>query len=184
MNKGQVVSILVAIIAVSICLNAALYYQNYSVNQQKSDFTAYYREFGNVSVQSISYNFSPPVSMYRALKIALENGGWNTTSLENMTVSISLEYCKFWNDSSIIKNPYDNTTSGPGSGFEDLYTVTHPVNGYSAVTVINNATYTTTYRYIWYIVVKQNSGIMSIPPPGLYFVDAATAEIIPTGPLY
>jgi len=25
---------------------------------------------------------------------------------------------------------------------------------------------------------------MSIPPPGLYFVDAATAEIIPTGPLY
>jgi hypothetical protein len=174
MDKGQLVSILAAVIAVSICLNVALYYQNYSVSQQKDDFTAYYNEFGNVSLQSISYNFSPPVSMYRALKIALENGGWNTTSLENMTVSVSLDYYEFTTE---------NTTLGPSSGSEYLYSVTQPVNNYSAVTV-SNTTNSTTYRYIWNIVVKQNSGIWSIPPPGLYWVDAATAEIIPTGPLF
>ena len=183
MDKGQLVSILAAVIAVSICLNVVLYYQNYSINRQKNDFTAYYNEFGNVSLQSISYNFSPPVSMYRALKIALENGGWNSTSLENMTVKVSLGYFEFWNDSIIIKNPYDNTTSGPGQGSEFLYSVTHPVNDYSAVTA-KNATYTMTYRYIWTIMVEPSSGGFSIPPPGLYWVDAATAEIIPTGPLF
>jgi len=183
MDKGQLVSILAAVIAVSICLNVALYYQNYSVNQQKDDFNAFYHEFGNVSIQSISYNFSPPVSMYRALKIALENGGWNTTSLENMTVKVSLGYYEFWNSSITIKSPYDNTTSGPSQGFGFLYSVTHPVDDYSAITV-KNATYITTYKYIWTITVEPSSGGFFIPPPGLYWVDAATAEICPTGPLY
>lgn len=183
MDKRICVIVLVAALVVSVFLNVALYYQNYSGNQQKDDFNAYYSEFGNVSVQSISYNFSPPVSMYRALKIALENGGWNTTSLENMTVSVSLDYFKFWNDSSIIKNPYDNTTMGPSWGSELLYSITQPVGDYSAVTV-SNSTNSTTYRYIWDIVVKQNSGVIGLPPPGLYWVDAATAEIVPTGPLF
>jgi hypothetical protein len=120
--------------------------------------------------------------MYHALKAALDSGGWNTASLENMTVSISLEYRDFWNNSIITKNPYDNTTAGPAHGTEFLHSVTQPVKDYSAAT-INNATYTTTYRYIWDIVVKQNAGV-TIPPPRLYWVDAATAEIIPTGPLF
>jgi len=174
MDKGRLVSILAAVIAVLICLNVILYYQNYTINQQKNDFVAYYNEFGNVSIQSISYNFSPPVSMYRALKIALENGGWNTTSLENMTVKVSLDYYEFTTE---------NTTLGPSSGFEFLYSVTHPVNDYSAVTV-KNATSTTTYRYIWTVIVDPSSGVSGIPPPGLYWVDAATAEIVPTGPLF
>ena len=174
MDKGHLVSILVAILAVSVFLNVILYYQNQSVNQQKDDFTAYSNEFGNVTVQSISYNFSPPVSMYRALKIALENGGWNTTSLENMIVKVSLYYYEFWSK---------NTTLGPSSGSGFVYLVTQPVNDYSAVTV-NNATSSTTYRYIWGVIVEPNSGGFVMPPPGDYLVDAATAEIIPTGPLY
>ena len=183
MGKGLLVSILAGGVVVSIFLKVVLYYQNYTINQQKNDFTAYYNEFGNVSLQSISYNFSPPVSMYRALKIALENGGWNTTSLENMTVKVSLGYYEFWNDSTLVKSPYDNTTLGPGQGTQLLNQVTHSVNDYSAVTV-KNATYTTTYRYIWTITVEPSSGGFFIPPPGLYFVDAATAKIVPTGPLY
>jgi hypothetical protein len=183
MDKGKLVGVLAAVLAVSICLNVVLYSQDRSVSQQQKDFAAYYSEFGNVSLQSVSYNFSPPVSMYRALKIALYSGGWNATSLENMTVSVSLEYCKFWSDSSIIKSPYDNTTLGPSSGSGALYPVTQPAEDYSAVTV-KNATYSATYRYLWDIVVKQNSGVLSIPPPGLYWIDTASAEIIPTGPLY
>jgi type II secretory pathway pseudopilin PulG len=182
MGKSLVVIVLISVLAVSLFLNVALYYQNYSVTREKEDFTAYYNEFGNVSLQSISYNFSPPVSMYHALKIALDSDGWNTASLENKIVSASLEYREFYNDSIIIKNPYDNTTAGPGKGAMLLHSVTQPVKDYSAVTV-QNATYTTTYRYIWDIVVKQNAGV-TIPPPGLYWVDAATAEIIPTGPLF
>ncbi|MGA2523796.1 MAG: hypothetical protein ABSF65_06545 [Candidatus Bathyarchaeia archaeon] len=183
MNRRIIVIVLISVLAVSLLLNVVLYYQSHISTREKEDFTSYYNEFGNVSLQSISYNFSPPVSMYRALKIALDSDGWNSTSLENMTVSVSLDYCQFWNDSLIIKSPYDNTTVGPGQGFEFLHSVTQPAKNYSAVTV-NNATYTVTYRYIWSIAVKQASGVMSIPPPGLCWIDAATAEIIPTGPLF
>jgi hypothetical protein len=182
MNKSILVIVLVSVLAISLFLNIALYNQNYNATQEKKDFNAYYQEFGNVSLQSISYNFSPPISMYRAIKIALDSDSWNSTSLENLTVTVSLEYRKFWNDSTITKNPYDNTTSGPSQGFEFLHSVTQPVKDYSAVTV-QNATNSTTYRYRWDIVVKQNEGV-TIPPPGLYWVDAATAEIIPTGHLF
>jgi hypothetical protein len=55
--------------------------------------------------------------------------------------------------------------------------VTQPAIDYSPVQVND-----TTYRYIWDIVVQGNAGVLSIPPP-LYWVDAATGEIVPTGPL-
>jgi archaellum component FlaG (FlaF/FlaG flagellin family) len=171
MDKRILIIGLAAALVVSVFLNVALYYQNQSVNQQKADFTAYYSKFGNVPLQSISYNFSPPVSMYRALTIALENDGWDTTSLENMTVNVSLDYRKFYSY---------NTTLGSHNGSELLYSVTQPVNDYSPVTV-NNTTNSTTYRYIWAIVVTENLGVIQIPPPGLYWIDAATAEIIPQG---
>src|SRR5208283_4461186 len=109
----------------SVLLGVFLYYENFGVSQQ----SAFYEEFGHVSVQSINYNFSPPVSMYSALKIALLSGGWNSTSLEkNRTVSVSLNYFEFWSNSS----------------FEILNPVAHSVNNYSPITVND-----TTFRYIW-----------------------------------
>ncbi|MGB8779607.1 MAG: hypothetical protein WCD81_03040 [Candidatus Bathyarchaeia archaeon] len=128
-----------------------------------TNFSSYYDEFGNVSVVSRSYNFSPPVSMYNAIKIALESDRWNASSLSNMTVCASLEYWEFWGNSS-------------SSGSELLHYVTQPANDYSPVQVNN-----TTYRYIWDIVVEPSVGARSIPPPGLYWVDAATGEIVPHG---
>jgi hypothetical protein len=103
--------------------------------------------------------------MYHALKIALESGGWNATSLENMTVTVSLNYMEF-------------TNSSTSSGFQTLYEVTQPAQSYSDVQVNS----TTTYRYIWGIEVNENRHI-TIPPYGLYYVDAQTGDIIPTGPL-
>jgi hypothetical protein len=129
------------------------------------DFSLYYDEFGNVSVEGRSYNFSPPVSMYRALRIALESDVWNASSLSNMTVHASLEYWEFWGNSS-----------SSGSGL--LHYVTQPAKDYSSVQVND-----TTYRHVWDIVVNSNAGGFSIPPPGLYWVDAATGEIVPHGPL-
>lgn len=129
------------------------------------DFSLYYDEFGTVFVESRSYNFSPPVSMYRALRIGLESDGWTASSLSNMTVRAFLEYREFWSNSS-------------GSGSELLHYVTQPAKNYSAVQIND-----TTYRYIWDIVVNSNTSVLSIPPPGLYWVNAATGEIVPHGPL-
>ncbi len=178
MNKSLCVIVLVVALVVSVFVNVALYFQNYNDNQLKDDFDAYYNEFANVTVKSISYNFSPPVSMYKALKIALEHGGWNTTSLENMTVSVSLNYRVFVvNDT--MENPSGVTTLIPGSGSHLLHSITQPVDDYSAVTVGNSTSYKT-YRYIWSVLVTEKSGGISLPPPGYYWIDAATAEIIPT----
>ncbi|HER54469.1 MAG TPA: hypothetical protein ENO13_01045 [Candidatus Bathyarchaeota archaeon] len=181
MNKNICVIVLVVALVVSVFVNVALYFQDCSENQLKDDFDAYYCEFGNVSVQSISYNFSPPVSMYQALKIALEHGGWTTASLENMTVCVSLNYRQFWSNSTITA-PEGFTTMFPFSGSCLLYSVTQPVDDYSTVTV-GNSTSNTTYRYIWDVLVTDKSGAVGIPPPGLYWIDAATAEIIPRGPI-
>jgi cell division protein FtsB len=137
------------------------------VNELLKDFSLYNNEFGNVSVVSPSHIFSPPVSIYRALRIALESDGWTASSLSNMTVSASLEYREFWS----------NDSSG-GSGSVFLHDVTQPARDYSPVQVNG-----TTYRYVWDIVVEESVGVRSIPPPGLYWVDAATGEIVPHGPL-
>ncbi|MBN2260685.1 MAG: hypothetical protein JW702_09070 [Clostridiales bacterium] len=177
MNKSLCIIVLVVALVVSVFVNVALYFQNCSDNRLKDDFDAYYNEFANVTVESISYNFSPPVSMYRALKIALEHGVWNTTSLENMTVGVYLDYRQFWSNSTVNSSSF--TTMFPGSGSHLVSSITQPVDDYSAVTV-GNSTSNMTYRYIWSIVVKPKSGGVCLPPPGLYWIDAATAEIIPT----
>jgi hypothetical protein len=134
------------------------------VGQLLNDFSLYNNEFGSASLVVPSLNFSPPVSMYYALRIALESDGWNESSLSNMRVFVSLEYMEFWSNSS-------------SSGSLALHDMTQPAKDYTPVQVNS-----TTYRYIWDIVVESNVGL-EIPPPGLYWVDAATGEIVPHGPL-
>lgn len=156
-NKKLIVIILITILAVS-AIFSILVYLNFGVSQQTVDYNTFKHEFGNVPVESGNYTFSPPVSMYHALRIALEKGGWNTTSLENMTISAYLDYFEFFTNSS----------------FQFLSTVGRSETNYSPV-IVND----TTYRHIWDISINPISG-PEFPPPGLYFVDAATAEIIPT----
>jgi hypothetical protein len=133
-----------------------------------TDFILYYEEFGNASLLSPSYTFIPPISMYRALIIALKSGGWTPTSLSGMTVRASLEYWEFWSNSS-------------SSGSELLHYVTQPANDYLPVQINR-----TTYRYIWDIVIDNNAYLDTLhtPPLGLYWIDAATGELIPHPPLY
>ena len=139
----------------------------FTTPQQSNDpySTHYYAEFNKTPTPAYNYNFSPPISMYHALLIALESGGWNATSLSDMTVRVSLEYMEFTNSSWL-------------TGSLVLHDVTQPAKDYSPVQVDS-----TTYRYIWDIVVENNVGLQ-MPPPGLYYVDVATGEIVPTGPLY
>ncbi len=124
----------------------------------KNDFTSYFNVSNPPRLENFSYSFSPPVSMNRAVQIAFESGGWNETSLKNRTILVFLAYCAFVNSSSV-------------SGFELIRVVTEPTQDYSPVQIGD-----TTYRYLWTIIISQPGPIQSIPPPGYYYVDAATVN--------
>lgn len=121
-----------------------------------SYFTAYYNEFDKTPTLTYTYSFSPPVSMYRALLIALISGGWNAISLKDTIISVELDYCAFIN-------------SLKSTGFDLLYPVTHSVVDWSPQQIND----TTTYRYVWTITVSAR----------LYYVDVATAELVGTASL-
>jgi len=115
-------------------------------------------EFGNVSFQSPNYNFSPPVSMYRALRIALKSDGWNASSLSDRIVEARMEYVEF----------YSTPSQG---GVETLHEVTQPVKDYSPVQVNH-----TTYRYVWDVCIVGAPDVKTITL--CYLVDAATGEMV------
>ena len=118
-------------------------------------YNLYFDEFGNVSFRNPNYNFSPPVSMYHALLIALSDG-WNASSLSDRTVIASLQYANF-----------------SQSGWEVLHEVTQPVEDYSPVQVND-----TTYRYVWdlsFVFLVRRGSFR------YYFIDAATAEMVTHG---
>jgi hypothetical protein len=158
-------------------------YQSHLQNEASLQ-SAFQDLFGSTPFVSVNYSFSPPIPMYLASIIALESGGWNKTNLANMTVHVSLNYDAFWVNST---GPGEyNATSGnetihfssqvsPSWGFARIREVTEAANDYYPK-MVNG----TTYRYIWSVAVSQN-GYNGIPPPGLYFVDAATAELVPAG---
>ena len=103
--------------------------------------------------------------MYRALRVALESDGWNKTSVEGMKIQVSLDYVRF-------------TDSQVSTGFEVLQdTLTEPSGNFSAVKIGDN-----TYRYVWSISVS--NATVNMRPYAYYYVDAASAEIVPHGPIY
>jgi len=61
-------------------------------NMHSTDYSAaYYEEFNRAPTVSYNHSFSPPVSMYQALLIALETGGWTAATLQNMTIEVQLD---------------------------------------------------------------------------------------------
>lgn len=103
---------------------------------------------------------SPPISKPEAIHLALEYGRWNETTLKDMVVGATLYYMKFWR-----------------KGLEGLYEVAEPVSDYSPVRIDD-----VTYRYVWVVSTRRVGPVQSAPPPGyaLYYVDAATGEVIPS----
>jgi len=192
MKFSAIVIVLMAIFVISISLNILLYVQNQNILQAHNQLlTAYNQLLTAYNQLNQSYSemnktadelaikvyvlkeavvitpdpsFSPPVSMYKAIKITLDNHGWNVTTLKGMVVGAYLDYVHFW-----------NKTDSWGS--EVLKEITEPVADYSP---LQNET--GTYRYIWQVVVCRPD-ILGIPPPDLCFIDASSGEIIPTGPL-
>jgi hypothetical protein len=104
---------------------------------------------------------SPPVSKLQAIDIAMEHGGWNSSNLRGKVVPAGLWYMRFWaEDVSVVV-------------VEVPFEVEEPVSDYSPVVEGD-----VTYRYVWHVVVEKAGPIKGIPPPGLYYVDAATGEIV------
>jgi hypothetical protein len=140
--------------------------------QPKDYSTAYYNEFDKTPTTSYNYSFSPPVSMYQALLIALQSGGWTASSLTNMTIHVELDYCAFGVNCSLFEQIYP-VTSPPANWFPQQVNNAKLPNGV-------DGSYNVTYRYVWTIIVEYSTPTFSIPPAGYYYVDAATAELVPS----
>ncbi len=167
MNKIRYIVIALAImLACSVASNVYFFTQIQSGSPSAAD-AGFINEFGNVLIVSPNYSFSPPITMYHALKIALESDSWNATSLEKMVVTVSLQYMEFYNSSS------------SGIGSQTIYEVTSLPASFSDLQMNS----TTTYRYVWEIQVS-GTQFFSIPPPGFYLVDAQTGAILPHDPLF
>lgn len=155
--------------------------------ENNSPKAKYHRLFGSTLIVGWNYSFSPPISMYQAVNIALQSDEWKASSLENMTVHVSLDYYIFYTNVTALYQlaSKDNLTltgyPNPDlsmTGSELIHEVTAPVDNYQPQ-FFNGVT----GRYIWTIAVQHTSGGISIPPPGYYLVDARTGELVPTGPL-
>jgi hypothetical protein len=167
-NMGKKATVLVTACVMIVVVIFFEFFVFRTLVQQTKDpyFTAYYDEFNKTPTPAYDYSFSPPVSMYHALLIALESGGWNETSLKNRTIRVELDYYAFVNDPSnnatLTEDGHSNTTTVTVS--TQLYRVTQSVVDWSPQQIND----TTTYRYVWKITVLAK----------VYGVDAATAELV------
>jgi len=190
-EKGALKIALILSLSISLIVNAVVLWEDHELRLSREELDRDYRDLQasfvelqassnklNRTIQEMKIKYSdleesflglfddsfcPPVSKLQAILISLEHGGWNSSNLGGMTVTASLEYMRFW------------ATEG-GSGGEVLHEVREPLSDYSPV-VKSDAT----YRYVWYVIVRRAGPGRSIPPLGLYIVDAATGEIVPWG---
>jgi hypothetical protein len=187
-RKFKIPALACVLIAVVIAASMFAYFSfGISASANALPEGTYHRLFGSTPLVGGNYSFSPPISKYKALDIALESDGWNQRSLENMTVYASLNYDVFYTSVTSlyqIANLENLTLSGHPNpdlnitGSEFLHEVTAPANDYKPQ-IYNGVS----LRYIWTITVEKDSG-MTMPPSGYYQIDAANGELIPTGPLY
>ena len=156
---------------ISLALNVNMAWQLMKSQELYRDLSRDYDELRQ-SYDQLNETYSPskpPVSKSEAIGIALEYGGWNETTLEGMKVSAGLNYVMF-HDSSYW-----------GFGFMPLHDVTGYVSDYSPKEHISSRNHYAydciTHRYVWIVVVREAGDVLSIPPPGQYYVDAATGEV-------
>jgi DNA-binding HxlR family transcriptional regulator len=131
--------------------------------------SAYYSEFGVIPTTNVNSSFSPPISMYRALQLGLQEGGWNKTSLSVMTVSANLmHYYARVND----LGAYNSGDWVRGALPESLYSLTVPPSDYSSVYSVG-----VLHSYVWQIIVDDAAAVQ-MQPPQEALIDAATGRIL------
>jgi len=162
MNSWTTLSIILGLLFIgSISLDYSLYVNNEYVPLNLGTYVP--------TVNNVDVSPHPPITENTAVKLALNYGGWNENSLRGMNIFAYFEYMKF-------------QYSANGWGYEMLgsYSSGQVTNNGVNVTDYNSVQNgTTTFRYVWAVIVQYNGPVTSIPPPGYYFVDAVTGEIIP-----
>jgi hypothetical protein len=165
---------LICCVVISLIVNVVVLMDNQRLRRSYDELYRSYDELDQTYLSTVTpTKISPPISKLEAIYIALEYGGWNETMLKGMEITATLYYMKF--DPGYIE--YRGAERICHGGVEALYQVTEPVSDYSPVRVemwYGNVT----YRYMWEVVVEQVGPFKSIPPPGLYCVDAATGEVV------
>ena len=131
--------------------------------------TLYYYKFGSITpITFTNASFSPPISMYKALLMGLDDVGWNKTSLKGFDIYVNLVP---WETSA----NYTDTIVGGAPPFNDSQIariMNSPPANYSAV--YSNGII---YRYIWQIDLMKSAPIGS-QLWDVIAVDASTGQIL------
>lgn len=165
--------IVTIVLAIALVITMAFSIYNYQLQTQNfnnlnQSYTSLSNLLSSIQMSESSSTIHPPISKVQALLIALNYGGWNATSLQGMVIDVELFNLTIWHNG--------------GYWGIDTQPVTEPVSNYSAVTVINSSfpSIYTTYSYAWQITIQYSNGYAN-PPPGYYYVDAATGEVFDIG---
>ena len=141
--------------------NAVIIQEKFNrANSLDLEAMAYFSEFGIIPTTNTNSSYTPPISMYKALQIALDADGWNKTLLNGKNIDARL-------------TTIQTATNGTFSSVSPLTNI--PID-YSDV--YGNGII---YQYAWEITVSNASRPTYMR--GFSFIDASTGQILPTPPL-
>ena len=157
------ITLLIASSAISVYeYNQAMIIQEkfYRVNSLDLEAMAYYSEFGVIPTTNTNSSYSPPISIYKALQIALEAEGLNKTLINGMNVDASL-------------TTIQTATNGTYCSMIPLTNIPTDYSDVHGNDII--------YQYAWEITVSNASRPSYMRD--FIFIDASTGQILPNPPL-
>lgn len=146
--------------------------------------------YGNPALDVTNNSFSPPVSMYKALILALQDT-WNATSLKDSIIHVRFQYCmsfdnitgyelnRFMAERNLTISGYNipAISNKVGCSWALLDKIPVSANDYQPQVYGNII-----LRYLWIITITENN-ISGGCPPQTALIDAGTAESIWPGPM-
>lgn len=130
------------------------------VNSLNLEAMAYYNEFGVIPTTNVNSSYNPPISMYKALQVALEDRGLNRTLINGMNVDASL-------------TTIQTATNGTYCSMIPLTNIPTDYSDVHGNDII--------YKYAWEITVSNASRPNYLRD--FIFIDASTGQILPNPPL-
>jgi len=171
--------LLVALLVASSAVAVYEYNQAVGSNKENNFFkglnteaTAYYNKFGAVvPLTHTNSSFAPPISMYQALLIGLNNTYLNKITLRGMTVSVNIEYRITLTNVSALNSIIPLGIQSPyATHLPVTYTVnlTSPPLNYSDVSAKG-----VFYQYVWQINISDGQTVGGFQVS----VDASTGQL-------
>jgi DNA-binding transcriptional ArsR family regulator len=169
------------LITLLIVSSAIAVYENNRISEleSKSDFfeeidpnaAQYYDQFSGIPLITFTNgSFTPPISMYQALLIGLENDGLNKTSLRGFTI-----YCSLTGWETLAnrtdKEPY--ATTSPFNESQVATVLTSPPKDY-----IDTYSNGIIYSYVWHIDIFKTNRSIDFKPYAVIVIDAAIGQIL------